>query len=388
MDQKTLYLHSRGQPVRALQLLLKKYEPGLAVDGIFGPRTERAVRAAQRKLEIVPADGIAGPYTLAALTRAAKGAQPANPSPPPPQHPSFGQQFNSAVHNAGHAISSTASSTEHAVVNTIEEAVTAIEKFIAGLHPEPHHVPANTQHVVQPGKNQAKNSPNPPSTVRDPKTMRVSPEGRAFVFWWEARDGKATSTLHLPTSGSGITLGPGYDMGARKPAEVKATMLLIGVDPTMADIIAGAAGKWGEPKDGKPAEAQAYITKNKHLVYLTVTQQQALEDRYQAPLGKKVRQDIHVPLHQYEFDALLSFSGNSGKVSTGRNTTARLINEHKPAEAAAEIMKYVRSGKVARVDELMARREAETAMLLYGDYLWARHAHHHHFKTSASDKDG
>ena len=31
MEQKTLYLHSRGQPVRALQLLLKKYEPGLAL---------------------------------------------------------------------------------------------------------------------------------------------------------------------------------------------------------------------------------------------------------------------------------------------------------------------------------------------------------------------
>ena len=95
MEQKTLYLHSRGLPVRALQFLLKKYEPGLAVDGLFGPRTERAVRAAQRKLEVIPADGIAGPYTLAALTKAAKSSRPADPLPrlKPPDHPSFGSQF-------------------------------------------------------------------------------------------------------------------------------------------------------------------------------------------------------------------------------------------------------------------------------------------------------
>ena len=83
MDSKTLYLHSHCQAVRALQLLLKKYESNLTVDAKFGPRTEHAVRTAQRKLAIFPADGIAGPHTLDALAKAAKAAGPTNPLPRP-----------------------------------------------------------------------------------------------------------------------------------------------------------------------------------------------------------------------------------------------------------------------------------------------------------------
>ena len=53
-----LYLHSHGQPVRALQMLLRRFEPALTVDGRFGPKTERAVRLAQRRLGLFPADGM------------------------------------------------------------------------------------------------------------------------------------------------------------------------------------------------------------------------------------------------------------------------------------------------------------------------------------------
>lgn len=53
---------SKGDPVRELQNLLR----GLTVDGIFGPRTEAAVREFQRQAGIA-ADGIVGPITWGKL---------------------------------------------------------------------------------------------------------------------------------------------------------------------------------------------------------------------------------------------------------------------------------------------------------------------------------
>jgi hypothetical protein len=58
---------STGGAVRTLQAALNKTFPGLlAVDGIFGPRTDAAVRSYQRKKGLV-VDGIVGPRTWKAL---------------------------------------------------------------------------------------------------------------------------------------------------------------------------------------------------------------------------------------------------------------------------------------------------------------------------------
>lgn len=58
-----LRVGSRGEPVRALQTILrnKNHNPG-TIDGIFGPNTERAVRSFQRA-ENIQVDGIVGPQT-------------------------------------------------------------------------------------------------------------------------------------------------------------------------------------------------------------------------------------------------------------------------------------------------------------------------------------
>ncbi len=49
-------------PVRTLQHLLRGHGQNVAVDGIFGPRTEAGVRAVQTSAGI-PADGVVGPQT-------------------------------------------------------------------------------------------------------------------------------------------------------------------------------------------------------------------------------------------------------------------------------------------------------------------------------------
>lgn len=60
---------SKGKDVEKLQELLNKFgiKPPLKVDGIFGPVTEKALRAAQGKLKLEKVDGMAGDYTMAAL---------------------------------------------------------------------------------------------------------------------------------------------------------------------------------------------------------------------------------------------------------------------------------------------------------------------------------
>ena len=64
---QTLQKGSRGAPVALLQLGLRRAGYGaLALDGSFGPSTERALRAFQRSSGLTP-DGIFGPGSEKAL---------------------------------------------------------------------------------------------------------------------------------------------------------------------------------------------------------------------------------------------------------------------------------------------------------------------------------
>lgn len=68
-DQPTLRLGSSGDSVKTLQgLLCDKNGAGLTVDGVFGQKTQAAVRAFQRKMGLT-VDGIVGPKTWERLLR-------------------------------------------------------------------------------------------------------------------------------------------------------------------------------------------------------------------------------------------------------------------------------------------------------------------------------
>ena len=64
-----------GHPVKTLQYLLRARGHSVAVDGVFGPNTEAAVKAFQASKGLA-ADGIVGPTSWAALiVQVKKGSQ-------------------------------------------------------------------------------------------------------------------------------------------------------------------------------------------------------------------------------------------------------------------------------------------------------------------------
>lgn len=64
----TIRKNARGDLVVQLQRILDKNGFSLSIDGIFGPKTEEAVKAFQRKFHLV-VDGIVGPNTWNALLK-------------------------------------------------------------------------------------------------------------------------------------------------------------------------------------------------------------------------------------------------------------------------------------------------------------------------------
>jgi mannosyl-glycoprotein endo-beta-N-acetylglucosaminidase len=64
--QLTLRLGSQGEQVKYLQAILNYYGYSLAIDGIFGKKTEDAVKRFQKSRHL-RVDGIVGPKTWTAL---------------------------------------------------------------------------------------------------------------------------------------------------------------------------------------------------------------------------------------------------------------------------------------------------------------------------------
>ena len=76
-----------------------------------------------------------------------------------------------------------------------------------------------------------------------------------------------------------------------------------------------------------------------------------------------IRQCIHVPLYQHEFDAYLSLAYNIGSGAFCRSTLVKKLNERQYAQACGEIRKWIYvSGKPSR--GLIGRREREYRMCM------------------------
>ncbi len=98
---------------------------------------------------------------------------------------------------------------------------------------------------------------------------------------------------------------------------------------------------------------------------LLVTKLQA-EEILRADLLKfetSVKKLINVPLHQNQFDALISFTYNLGAWALQRSTLRQKINRKEHELAASEFLKWVYAGG-QKLTGLIARRRAEALLYL------------------------
>jgi len=86
-----------------------------------------------------------------------------------------------------------------------------------------------------------------------------------------------------------------------------------------------------------------------------------------APFIDMVNENVHAPLSQSQFDALVSFAYNIGPKAFLKSDTLRALNNRRPLDAANGFDIWRKSeidGKVYVVDALMRRRTAEKALFL------------------------
>jgi GH24 family phage-related lysozyme (muramidase) len=290
----TLHKGQSGPLVKNLQLALRANGYVVHSDGVFGVGTELAVRAYQRRASL-QADGIAGPRTLAMLGLYT------------PSHGGF-----------------------------------LLKPAAIGVR-----VGAAAKDKVQDA---------PPGPSKPAKEWSTSKEGLQFLYVHEAQK-HVSNHLHFPGGSSGVTLGPGYDMGGRIAAEVTRDLISLGVPADKAKLAGdGAAGLKG-------AKAHEFATENKKLIDLTEDQERTLLGKVIPKYEHHVRTNLHVSIFQYQFDALVSFDYNCG----GRHKVFHDINAGKVA-AAMEEMKKVNTSGGKIVQGLVIRREHEVNLFLHGKY--------------------
>lgn len=86
-----------------------------------------------------------------------------------------------------------------------------------------------------------------------------------------------------------------------------------------------------------------------------------------APFIDMINENVHAPLSQSQFDALVSFAYNIGPKAFLKSDTLRALNNGRPLDAANGFDIWRKSeidGKVYVVDALMRRRTAEKALFL------------------------
>ena len=180
-------------------------------------------------------------------------------------------------------------------------------------------------------------------TVRTPGA-RLSPAGQDALYRREAQNGVSNHT-HWPGGASGVTIGPGYDMRDRTPQEIENDLTAVGVDPATAHTLAQGYRLRG-------ADAQAFAQAHRNDVSLTDQQQRALFTRVYPRYEQEVRDDVHVPLNQSQFDAMVSYAYNRGQGGFRTSDVLRYLNSGQFGAVPGELNR-------ANPPNLAGRRAAE-----------------------------
>lgn len=189
-----------------------------------------------------------------------------------------------------------------------------------------------------------------PNGAAPPRPSEISTNGAAFLYQWEAQVG-LSDRPHWPEGNSGVTLGPGYDMGSRTREQVRGDLMSVGVPADIADTLSSGAGLRGQ-------EAGNFAAAQRDALRLTDDQQQALMRVAVAPAQRAVANAVTVPLNQNQYDALVSLAYTIGPGAFRRSTLLRLLNAGDYAGGAEQFGVFVRSGNAA-LPGLVVRRAAE-----------------------------
>ena len=304
---KRLHLGDSGPDVRELQTKLIAAGYSLQADGVFGGGTDRAVRAFQIKRGLLT-DGVAGEKTQLALEQAGKGI--------------------AADLSLSHLLG-------------LLSPPVILAALVARTH-SPLFAP------LFGGRSAS------------PKQLYTSEKGIEFIYKLEAWPGRS-NILHWPGEGSGVTLGPGYDMKERTAQEISTDLQAIGIPKDTANKVAQAARLWGE-------QAKEFVAKfnkdNPKLVDLDKIKERSLLKHILPAYETRVKRTITIDLYQHQFDALVSFAYNPAGVWP---RVANYINRHMVRDALDLINSKTKSkGKVMK--GLVDRRQREVALYLHGDY--------------------
>ncbi|WP_141683137.1 glycoside hydrolase family protein [Gilliamella intestini] len=178
------------------------------------------------------------------------------------------------------------------------------------------------------------------------------------MYLAEARK-NVSNKLHWPGKGSGITLGPGYDMKERSSENILNDLLDIGISSDIAQKVSNAVVK-------KEAEINSFMIENKDVISLTEEQEKLLLEKIIPDYENRVNKTIKINLNQHEYDALVSFVYNIGSIKSDSNL-AKYINEGKKKEAMDVLEQYNKSGDKV-LDGLKKRREKEREIFEKGIY--------------------
>lgn len=182
---------------------------------------------------------------------------------------------------------------------------------------------------------------------------RVSPNGLTFLYNREAQK-NVSNKPHWPGGSSGVTLGPGYDLGHRTAAQIVADLTNIGVSAAAAQTLSLAAGKTGE-------DAKTFVQANSGAVTLTQAQEEALLNIALPPYEKDVKTYVKVAVNQNQFDAMVSLDYNIGGGNFKNSSVVANINKGDFAAAAESFKLWNKSGGQV-VQGLVNRRNLEVEL--------------------------
>ena len=191
--------------------------------------------------------------------------------------------------------------------------------------------------------------------------LKTSEQGLNFIYSIEVGPlEETTSHLHWPGGSSGVTLGPGYDMKLRKKVDVLKTLMEVGLSRQVAEQASNGVTLTNKTNP----KAEDFADDNEELIALTKEQQLKLLSLIVPHYEGIVIRNIHVPLKQYEFDALVCFVYNPGGSFV---PIAHTINAGH-MEQAVELMRrrVITGGKTSK--GLERRRQRETWLLQTGHY--------------------